>query len=83
LDAAAASSAESNHGIVNQERNMQTYILFTVITLVDPVTNKLTGVSQNSQEFSSQALCQAAKQMFDNTIQNDVHLARISWIVQK
>lgn len=62
---------------------MEPYILFTVITLVDPATGKLIDVSQNTQEFSSQDLCVTAKQTFDATIQNDVHLARVSWCAKK
>ncbi len=59
------------------------YVLFTVITVVDPTNGKLVDVSQNTQEFSSQDLCVTAKQAFDNTIQNDVHLARVSWCAKK
>ena len=62
---------------------MEPYVLFTVITLVDPATGNLTDVSQNTQEFSSQDLCVTAKQTFDNTIQTDVHLARVSWCAKK
>ena len=43
----------------------------------------LTDVSQNTQEFTSQDLCVIAKQTFDATIQNDVHLGRVSWCAKK
>ena len=62
---------------------MEPYVLFTVITLVDPATGNLTDVSQNTQEFTSQDLCVIAEQTFDATIQNDVHLGRVSWCAKK
>ena len=62
---------------------MEPYILYTVITLIDPATGNLIDVSQNSQEFSSQDLCVTALQTFNNTIQNDVHLGRVSWCSKK
>ncbi len=40
------------------------YVLFTVITVVDPTNGKLVDVSQNTQEFSSQDLCVTAKTSF-------------------
>jgi hypothetical protein len=62
---------------------VEPYVLFTVITLMDPSTGKLTDISQNSQEFSSQDLCVIALQTFNSTIPNDVHLSRVGWCAKR